>query len=162
MPSQLGQGPTLFPTIVMFLALLRSGHSSPEPSPSNGTVGGRSDCRPEKRIGQLIVLFGPPSDRLAGRHRTIPPATTKHATFLGEGGETKAEREGSASDWRIDRRTNDDPPGIARPWKRKTPDLRGLSDAAEWSRTITGVSTHKALNLARLPVPPQPLEGRRF
>jgi hypothetical protein len=28
--------------------------------------------------------------------------------------------------------------------------------AAEWSRTITGVSTHKALNLARLPVPPQP------
>ena len=31
--------------------------------------------------------------------------------------------------------------------------------AAEWSRTITGVSTHKALNLARLPVPPQPLVG---
>jgi hypothetical protein len=42
----------------------------------------------------------------------------------------------------------------------KAPDLRGLSHAAEWSRTITGVSTHKALNLARLPVPPQPLEGR--
>jgi hypothetical protein len=39
---------------------------------------------------------------------------------------------------------------------QKTPDFRGLSDAAEWSRTITGVSTHKALNLARLPVPPQP------
>lgn len=31
--------------------------------------------------------------------------------------------------------------------KEKTPDLRGLSDAAEWSRTITGVSTHKALKL---------------
>ena len=30
----------------------------------------------------------------------------------------------------------------------KAPALRGLSDAAEWSRTITGVSTHKALNLA--------------
>jgi hypothetical protein len=42
---------------------------------------------------------------------------------------------------------------------RKAPAERGLSDAAEWSRTITGVSTHKALNLARLPVPPQPQEG---
>jgi len=29
---------------------------------------------------------------------------------------------------------------------QKTPALRGFSDAAEWSRTITGVSTHKALN----------------
>jgi hypothetical protein len=46
--------------------------------------------------------------------------------------------------------------------QQKAPDERGLSDAAEWSRTITGVSTHKALNLARLPVPPQPLEGGRF
>jgi hypothetical protein len=41
-------------------------------------------------------------------------------------------------------------------------DFQGLGNAAEWSRTITGVSTHKALNLARLPVPPQPLEGGRF
>jgi hypothetical protein len=26
-------------------------------------------------------------------------------------------------------------------------DFQGLGNAAEWSRTITGVSTHKALNL---------------
>jgi hypothetical protein len=37
-----------------------------------------------------------------------------------------------------------------------------FSHAAEWSRTITGVSTHKALNLARLPVPPQPPVGPGF
>jgi hypothetical protein len=48
------------------------------------------------------------------------------------------------------------------PGKRGNPRFPGVSDAAEWSRTITGVSTHKALNLARLPVPPQPLEGGRF
>ena len=47
--------------------------------------------------------------------------------------------------------------------ERENPRLSGgFLDAAEWSRTITGVSTHKALNLARLPVPPQPLEGGRF
>ena len=57
-----------------------------------------------------------------------------------------------------------------RPWRsdpvsaqRKNPASSGvLSYAAEWSRTITGVSTHKALNLARLPVPPQPLAGGGF
>jgi hypothetical protein len=38
----------------------------------------------------------------------------------------------------------------------------GAFNAAEWSRTITPREGHKALNLARLPVPPQPLEGRRF
>src|SRR5215212_5483822 len=51
------------------------------------------------------------------------------------------------------------PPDIA--IRTRKPRRSGASmSAAEWSRTITGVSTHKALNLARLPVPPQPLEGK--
>ena len=37
-----------------------------------------------------------------------------------------------------------------------------LLHAAERSRTSTALAGHKALNLARLPVPPQPLEGGRF
>jgi hypothetical protein len=32
-------------------------------------------------------------------------------------------------------------------------------NAAERIRTSTNISVYKALNLARLPVPPQPLEG---
>src|SRR5215217_6550210 len=51
--------------------------------------------------------------------------------------------------------------GVAGPRYTQKPRRSGaFVDAAEWSRTITGVSTHKALNLARLPVPPQPLGAR--
>jgi hypothetical protein len=52
-----------------------------------------------------------------------------------------------------------DEPSSSSAIERENPRFAGVFDAAEWSRTITGVSTHKALNLARLPVPPQPLEG---
>lgn len=69
----------------------------------------------------------------------------------------------SRSDWRTDWRTRDAALLASnRPKNAETPWERGFPSAAEWSRTITGVSTHKALNLARLPVPPQPLEGGRF
>jgi hypothetical protein len=37
-------------------------------------------------------------------------------------------------------------PGFHRPHNAETPPERGFRHAAEWSRTITGVSTHKALN----------------
>ena len=43
--------------------------------------------------------------------------------------------------------------------ERENPRFPGVFNAAEWSRTITPREGHKALNLARLPVPPQPLEG---
>ncbi len=46
--------------------------------------------------------------------------------------------------------------GCRTPTTQKPRVSGALAHAAEWSRTITGVSTHKALNLARLPVPPQP------
>jgi hypothetical protein len=42
-----------------------------------------------------------------------------------------------------------DPPDDSRPdaLERENPRSAGAFDAAEWSRTITGISTHKALNL---------------
>src|SRR2546423_2772456 len=50
----------------------------------------------------------------------------------------------------------------------KSPGLRGFSSAPERTRTSTGHTAHKALNLARLPIPPQAPEaasiapGQRF
>ncbi len=46
-----------------------------------------------------------------------------------------------------------------RPIKRKSPVTRGLFDAPERTRTSTDQSVHKALNLARLPIPPQAREA---
>src|SRR5579863_369684 len=37
----------------------------------------------------------------------------------------------------------------------KSPDLQGFSNAPEWTRTTTENNLHKALNLARLPIPPR-------
>ena len=37
---------------------------------------------------------------------------------------------------------------------------RPWPNAPEWTRTITGKSPHKALNLARLPIPPRAQRGR--
>jgi hypothetical protein len=39
------------------------------------------------------------------------------------------------------------------------PAVRGSFHAPEWTRTITGKSPHKALNLARLPIPPRAQGG---
>src|SRR5947208_13066173 len=39
--------------------------------------------------------------------------------------------------------------------KRKSPAFAGLSNAPRETRTPTGETPHKALNLARLPIPPQ-------
>jgi hypothetical protein len=41
--------------------------------------------------------------------------------------------------------------------QKKTPRLRGFRSAPERTRTSTDHSVHKALNLARLPIPPQAL-----
>jgi hypothetical protein len=41
------------------------------------------------------------------------------------------------------------------PGKAKTPWQRGFRNAPERTRTSTDHSVHKALNLARLPIPPQ-------
>jgi sulfate permease, SulP family len=43
-------------------------------------------------------------------------------------------------------------PGL--PERRKPRDMRGFSDAPKRTRTSTGHTAHKALNLARLPIPP--------
>src|ERR1700722_11608553 len=42
----------------------------------------------------------------------------------------------------------------------KGPALRDLSHALEWTRTTTGRKAHKALNLARLPIPPRARSAR--
>src|SRR5919108_4841352 len=47
------------------------------------------------------------------------------------------------------------PSGAPIPADARTPRLRGLLHAPERIRTSTGHTAHKALNLARLPVPPQ-------
>jgi hypothetical protein len=53
-----------------------------------------------------------------------------------------------ASDWRMNwRMSSGGQAGVIGVENVKAPDSRGLSHAAEWSRTITGVSTHKALKL---------------
>jgi hypothetical protein len=44
--------------------------------------------------------------------------------------------------------------------ERKKPRYQGFLSAPEWTRTITGKSPHKALNLARLPIPPRAQRGR--
>jgi hypothetical protein len=41
------------------------------------------------------------------------------------------------------------------PLTRKSPDFQGFFYAPEWTRTTTDQAVHKALNLARLPIPPQ-------
>ena len=42
---------------------------------------------------------------------------------------------------------------------RKSPAKQGFSSAPERTRTSTDHKVHKALNLARLPIPPQALEA---
>src|SRR6185312_5919797 len=42
----------------------------------------------------------------------------------------------------------------------KRPWFQGLFHALEWTRTTTDHTVHKALNLARLPIPPRAQSGR--
>ena len=42
----------------------------------------------------------------------------------------------------------------------ESPAMQGFSHALEWTRTITGRKAHKALNLARLPIPPRAQSAR--
>jgi hypothetical protein len=46
------------------------------------------------------------------------------------------------------------------PLTRKSPAVQGFSHALEWTRTTTGRKAHKALNLARLPIPPRAQSAR--
>jgi hypothetical protein len=45
------------------------------------------------------------------------------------------------------------------PVERNSPDVRGFPNAPERTRTSTDHKVHKALNLARLPIPPQAREA---
>ena len=60
-------------------------------------------------------------------------------------------------DWRTNWRTSRNRAEALIGLQRRNPRFAGVSDAAEWSRTITPRKGHKPLKLARLPVPPQPL-----
>jgi pimeloyl-ACP methyl ester carboxylesterase len=55
--------------------------------------------------------------------------------------------------------------GDVSPWsnalQQKAPHLRGLSQCAREDSNLHGLFAHKALNLARLPIPPQALGGQR-
>src|ERR1700691_5399294 len=45
---------------------------------------------------------------------------------------------------------------------RKSPDFQGFFYALEWTRTTTPYTQDKALNLARLPIPPRAQSGRVY
>src|SRR3954464_13712413 len=49
-----------------------------------------------------------------------------------------------------------------KPQKREKPHLRGFPSAPRETRTPTGHTAHKALNLARLPIPPQARDGADY
>src|SRR3954464_3770396 len=49
-----------------------------------------------------------------------------------------------------------------KPQKREKPHLRGFPSAPRETRTPTGHTAHKALNLARLPIPPQAQAGANY